>query len=129
MSEFAEPARNDPPPTQRHLIVTIVSHHKILRTPLMPFGCYQYVKTVSLNHVIYLCYVRHPASVIFLMMKLWSCTDYDLTHFSNCNWVRWLSEYRFISIARFCGMPYPVILIHVSKNTLCSDSRIPTCIL
>ena len=38
----------------------------------MPFRCYQYVKTVSLNHVICLCYVRRPASVAFLVMKLCS---------------------------------------------------------
>ena len=32
----------------------------------------QCVKSVSLNHVICLCYVRHPASVAFLVMKLCS---------------------------------------------------------
>ena len=36
----------------------------------MPFRCYQYVKTVILNRVICLCYVRHPGSVAFLVMRL-----------------------------------------------------------
>ena len=47
--------------------------------PLNPFRCFQYVKTVSLNYVVCLCYVRHPASVTFLVMKLlYFCNDYDL---------------------------------------------------